>query len=403
MKESIISVEDALKRILDTARRLKPGKVPLASCRGLVLAEDIRAEHDMPRFTNAAMDGFAVRAGDARQAPAELRVVEEIPAGHLPARSIGPGEASRIMTGAMLPEGADAVIMMEDTESRGESVVALRPVRPGENVRPRGEEFRKGEAILRKGSVLRPYEMSLLAGEGRTEVLAYPRPDVAIIATGTELVPPDETPHGVKIRESTSTGLAALVEECGGVPRFLGIVPDEPERLRKAIAGAEGCDLLLLCAGVSMGKYDLVQSALTDLGGEVLFHNIAVKPGKPVTFGRLGRWVFFGLPGNPVSSLVAFRLFVRPAILKLRGAAPQDESMPALLALPVDIPAKRTTFLAGVVERTESGHAASPLDAQGSGMLTSLTQANCLIRIEQGAGKLPKGAPVSIIPLGGSL
>ncbi len=402
MKESTVSVEDALRIVRDTVLRLQPERVALAKADGLVLAEDIRAGHDMPRFTNAAMDGFAVRARDARQAPAELRVVGEVPAGRMPERAVSGGEAVRIMTGAMLPEGADAVVMVEDTEERGERVIVRSGVRPGENVRPRGEEFRKGEVILTSGTVLRPYELSLLASEGRIEVLSYPRPDVAIIATGTELVPPTETPHGVQIRESTSTGISALVEECGGIPRFLGIVPDTPDEIRGAIARAKGCDLLLLCAGVSMGKYDLVQSALAGLGGEVLFHKISVKPGKPVAFGRLAGAVFFGLPGNPVSSLVSFLLFVRPAILLLRGVAPEDESVPALLAAPVDIAAKRTTFLAGLLERTEGGYAASPLDRQGSGMLTSITQANCLIRIEQGAGRLDRGELVRVIPLGGA-
>ncbi len=398
----MISVDEALRTIRDTVRRLEPKKVPLREARGLVLAEDIRAEDGMPRFTNAAMDGFAVKADSVAAGPATLRVVEEIPAGHVPRRSIGPGEAASIMTGAMLPDGADAVIMVEHTESKGEMVIAQSGVKPGENVRLKGEEFREGEVILRSGAVLRPYEMSLLASQGRMEVLAYPRPAVAIIATGTELVSPDGTPQGVQIRESTSTGIAALIEECGGIPRFHGIVPDAKDEMEKAIAKAKECDLLLLSAGVSMGKYDLVQSALTSLGGEVLFHKISVKPGKPVAFGRLGSAMFFGLPGNPVSSLVSFRLFVRPAILWLRGVTPVDESMPAQLAVPVDIAAKRTTFLAGVVTRTESSYVVSPLGLQGPGMLTSLTQANCLIRIEQGAGRQDKGGVVQVIPLGGA-
>jgi len=396
----MLAFDEAMEKILTNIWPLPSVELPLQSCAGLVLARRMDATGDVPAFTNSAMDGFAVRSQDTSHAPVRLRVMEEIPAGHVPTHALSSGEASRIMTGAPLPEGADAVLMLERAVDEAGVVLVTEPVRMGEHVRQRGEELREGQALLEQGTLLRPFELALLASHGQVSPSVVPRPKVTIIATGDELVAPEYIPSQGQVRESNSIALAALAESCGAMPSFLGMVEDDAGALAEAIRGASGSDLLLLSAGISAGKHDVVMAAVEQLDGDILFRKVAMKPGKPVTFGRVCGMPFFALPGNPVSAMACFILLARPALLRMRGLPPQEEFR-ATLASAVEIPAERTTFLTGVLRSGMHGLEADPLAEQGSARLTSLTGANCLIRIEPGCGKLDAGEIVRVVPLGG--
>ncbi len=308
----LLSVDEALGLILAAAGPLPAREVPLPEALGSVLAEEVVSDLDMPPFDKALMDGYAVRAGDA----GPFEVIEEIPAGRMPASELRPGTCAKIMTGAPLPRGADAVQQVEKTRVEGGRVVFAEPVKAGQNMAPRGQEIREGQIVLRRGQKLRPAELGILAAVGRLAVRVVTRPRVALITTGDELVPVGERPGPGRIRNSNSSSLGAQVRELGLECDDLGIVRDEPGLLRAAIREGLRRDVLLLSGGVSAGDWDFVVPALEAEGVRITLHKVAIKPGKPFCFAPR----VFGLPGNPVSSFVIFEVFVRPYLGGLCGA-----------------------------------------------------------------------------------
>ncbi len=321
----MLRVEEAQALVLQNARPLSPHQVPLGpSTLGLVLAEDVASDLDMPPYDKAMMDGYAVRSADLGGEPVPLTVVEEILAGQTPHKEIGPGQTARIMTGAPVPAGADAVVMIERCRDLGGNRVQIedRP-QSGQNILLRGREMRHGEVVLKAGTRLRPQEYAVLASVGRTAVQVHPAPGVAIVPTGDELVDPDQVPGPGQIRNSNGSMLLAQVVRAGGRPRSLAIARDRPEHLRAQIAEGLNSDLLILSGGVAVGQRYLGPGVLADLGVQAIFHKVAMKPGKPVFFGvrPAPPVLVFGLPGNPVSALICFELLVRPALARLQGRA----------------------------------------------------------------------------------
>jgi len=359
---------------------------------GYVLAEDIVATENIPPFPASSMDGYAVIAGDPA---ATRRVLGEQEAGSMVAARVLPGTALRIMTGAPLPEGADAVIPVEDTSESDGWMQARRGVSPGENVRPVGSDLAAGELVLSSGLPLGPAEIGLLAAVGHGAALVHPCPRVVILATGNELAPPGEPLQPGQIHDSNSYALAAAVAGAGGRVVFADRVADTEAALRAALSRAlAGSDLVITSGGVSMGTRDLIKPLLEELG-VVHFGRVAIKPGKPLTFATVGDTAIFGLPGFPVSSLVTFEIVVRPALRVLAGhrALWRPETQARLRHLLRHAP-DRTEFQRAVVTREQDGNWASTTGAQVSSRLTSLVGANALLVIPQGVGDLPEGATV---------
>lgn len=380
----ILTVAEARERMLASVASLGTERVPLLRTLGGVLAEDVVATEDSPPFANSAMDGFAVRSADLRDAseenPTRLRIIETIPAGYAPTREVADGTAARIMTGAMMPKGADAVVIVEKTKTDGDSVLVLADARPGQHIRLPGESVRAGETVLRAGWRIRPAEMAMLAALNAATPLVRRRPRVAVISTGDELTPLGEPLLPGRIRDSNRYGLFGQILEAGAEPLDLGIARDDPDvieaRIRK---GLERADALVTSGGVSVGDYDVVKDVLLKLG-ELRFWRVAMKPGKPQAFGEaLGKPVF-ALPGNPVSSLVVFELFARPALRKMSGF--DDLFRPTRRAeteVPIEPdPSGRTNYIRVVVSERDERLYARPTGSQGSGVLRSLVLANGL-------------------------
>lgn len=319
--QPLLPVADAIEAVVACVPAPRVGRVPLARAAGLVLAADVASDLDMPPFDKAMVDGYAVRSADLVDLPAELRVIETIPAGVLPGKTVGAGEAAKIMTGAPMPAGADAAVMVERTAALSGGCVSIRDsAHPGKNVSPRGQDVREADVVLRRGRKVGPAEISVLAAVGAVEPEVFLPPRVAVLTTGDEVVPPDQTPGPGRIRNSNSAGLVARLERDGAEPRDRGIVPDDLDATRDAVRDAMAAhDVVVLTGGVSMGDYDLVGRALLDEGFSQVFHRIRLKPGKPVLFGTGPECLVFGLPGNPVSVSTTYELLVRPAIRKLLG------------------------------------------------------------------------------------
>ena len=324
----MLTYEQAIAQILDKVAPKAPSEVSLGDALGLVLAEDIVSPVSLPPFTNSAMDGFAVRYEDVNGTSATLPVSGDIPAGATVGQTLAPGTAMRIMTGAPLPEGADTVVPVEDTESQGDQIVIQEAGTRGQCLRPVGEDVTAGEVVVTADTLLRPAEIGMLAAVGRASVPAYPRPKVAIISTGDELVESGQELLPGQIYNSNGYALAAQVMEAGGVVVQRLHARDTPEALRAAFDACAGADVLLTSGGVSVGDFDYVKAVFAERG-TVDFWRVAIRPGKPLAFGHWGETLFFGLPGNPVSSMVTFELFVRPALLKMRGLS---ELVPAARA-----------------------------------------------------------------------
>src|SRR3990167_4466233 len=331
------------------------------------------------------MDGFAGRWDDIKQEHAiektvTLEVIEDVPAGKMPMKSVGPGQAIRIMTGAPIPQGADTVLKVEDTEHTPDSVRVFKPEPRGSNIRPQGEDVKKGECIIAKGTQIRPGDAGMLAILAKSFVFVYQRPRVAILSTGDELADLDERFSEEKIINSNSYGIAAAVQEAGGIPFLLGIARDTPAALKEKISHGLTADVLVLSGGVSMGDYDFTKAVFRELGAEMNFWKLAIRPGQPLAFGKIQGKLAFGLPGNPVSSMVTFEQLVRPAILKMNGH--RTYGRPLVQAVIQEKFSKRTDrrhFLRGVLTREEGVFKVRTTGAQGSGILTSMVKANCLI------------------------
>lgn len=403
----MLDVEGALRVVLDAAAanirpdRIPFEKVPLAHSLKRILREDVFSDSDYPPFDKAIRDGFAVRASDVQQVPCELSVVGESRAGMPSAAAVGSNTCCEIMTGAPLPVGADAVVMVEHTERLvADRVRIQRPAREGEGLLRRGAELKRGEKILSSGRRIQLADIGAMASVGVAEPRVSRKPRVAILATGDELVDVYETPSASQIRNSNGHTLAAQVLEAGAEPVVMGIARDNLEDLRTKIREALGQDIALVSGGVSMGKYDFVEPVFAEFQVEVLFDSVAMKPGKPTVFGRRGDTFVFGLPGNPVSTLVAFHMFVRPLIQTLLHAA---EPRPALVRARLEAPAKRdgarTAIVPALTTFAEGGYRIRTAPWKGSSDLAGLARANALIIIPRGEGSLETGESAEFIPL----
>jgi molybdopterin molybdotransferase len=402
-----LSAAEAARRILADVRRQPALRVPLDDALDSVLAEDVVSPLDIPAWTNSAMDGYAARGTDVRGASAErpvrLRVVEQLPAGAFPTRALGPGEVARIFTGAPLPEGADTVVRQEDTDEGAETVTIVRDRDVGVNIRRVGEDIRRGTTVLAAGRALGPAELGVLASLAVAQPLVYRRPRVAILGSGDEIVDvdqPEEILSGRKTASSNTHTLVALVRQAGGQPVNLGIARDTPDSLREHFRRALDCDLLVTTAGISVGEHDYVRSVLEELGAEQRFWKLRMRPGAPVGFGLLGAIPWLGLPGNPVSTMVTFELFVRPAIRTMCGhPLPFRRAVAVRLTEPVSLKPKLQHFLRGIVSDGPDGPEARLTGPQGSGILTSMVLANALLIIPEGQFETPAGALVPAIRL----
>jgi molybdopterin molybdotransferase len=356
--------------------------LPLEVVRDRVLAEDTRADRDYPPFHRSTRDGYALRSRDLLSVPAVLECVGEVAAGSHFRGTVASGSCVSIMTGAPLPEGADAVVMIEKTEGQGSSIKILDSVETFENVVRQGSEAAKGSVVLRSGRRLGSGEVGLLASLGVTRVRVFRQPRIAILTTGDEVVPIDGRPKWFQVRNSNAFSLASQVAEAGGIPRMIGSAPDRLGTLTRMIEQGLEDDLLVMSGGVSAGKYDLVEQALADLGAEFYFRSVALRPGKPLVFGHARGKFFFGLPGNPVSSYVTFEVFARRAIGVLSGAGFEDPVfLGARLAKPVAPKKGLTTFMPARVEITASGPIVQLVGWQGSGDLVGVSAANCFITL----------------------
>lgn len=405
------SVAEASASILADIARLPEERLPLLEAVGRVLARDAIAPLSMPPWRNSAMDGYAVLAADIASAtterPVRLRVLETVPAGGFPSQPVSPGVATRIMTGAPLPDIADTVVRVEDTDG-GVDVVEVRNNRDaGKNIRAQGEDYREGDRVLAAGDALGPAQIGVLSSMGMAKVDVYRRPRVALISSGDELVDIDrfeEVLAGKKIVTSNSYTLTALVRQTGGEAIDLGIAPDRPEALRLRVeeALARSVDLIVTSAGASVGEYDYVRQVLASLGAELKFWRVRMRPGAPLGFGIVRGVPWIGLPGNPVSAMVTFELFVRPAIRKMLGCERLFRSpVPAVLEEPVNLQARLTHFLRAVVGVREDGRLGVRLTGpQGSAILTSMARANALLVVPEERQTAAKGELMNVLPLG---
>jgi molybdopterin molybdotransferase len=379
----MLSVEEALERVLAAVARLGAESVPLPLALGRVLAEPVIAARDMPPWDNSSMDGYAVRAADTAMAtgarPVRLRVVGEVAAGTIAPRPLGAGEAYRILTGAPVPPGGDAVVPQEDIRRDADGIWLDRAVEPGACVRPRGEDIRVGDRVLEPGVPLRPAALGVLAALGRAQVRVYQRPRVAILSTGDELAEPEASLGPGQIPNSNTYTLAGLVLEAGGVPVSLGIARDDRRELEEHIRWGLGADVLVSSAGVSVGDRDLVREVMERLGAVLDFWKVNMRPGKPLTFGRIHGRPFFGLPGNPVSCMVTFELFVRPALRRMGGYRVLARPRARARALEsIHNPGPRWGYLRVRLEEDAAGLGARPTGEQGSGILRSMVLADAL-------------------------
>jgi molybdopterin molybdotransferase len=435
LTEPMLTVEQALERVLNAFHPLEAERVDILDALGRALAEDVRAGEDIPPHANSSMDGYAVLAADTAGAspdhPARLRIVGEVAAGYVPETVVTPGTAMRIMTGAPIPPGADAVVKVEDTvfgeDGDAGSVNICAQVSTGNYIRPAGEDVRRGELVLPKGTFIRPQEIGMLATLGHKPVLVHRRPRVAILATGDEVVEIDQPLTPGKIRNANSYSNAAQVLKQGGEPLLLGIARDSVEDLTAKIRAGldQGVDLFLTSGGVSVGDFDLVKNVLA-AEGEIAFWRVRMKPGKPLAFGHLkippcparlrrvgasppqaggnegGQTVpILGLPGNPVSVMVSFEMFVRPAIWKMLGRT--DMARPTLQATLMDGIAHkddRRHYVRVRVEEHDGAYRARLTGRQGSGILSSMVKANALAVIPAEWDHAPAGAQVQVMLLG---
>ena len=386
----MLSVEEARQRILDSIPVLPPEKRGFLDSLGYVLAEDVYAVENIPPFHNSAMDGYAVIAEDTKVAsknrPIQLSMVESIPAGCAPTKRVAHGQAARIMTGAMMPNGADAVVMIEETQSERNQVKVFGSVEKNENVRFAGESVKQGNLVMAKGKLIRPPEISMLASVNRSEVEVYRRPNVAVISTGDELTPLGEPLKPGKIRDSNRYGIYAQIQEAECYPIDMGIAIDDEMELERKFRDAVGqADAIVTSGGVSVGDHDSVRKVLARMG-EINFWRVAMKPGKPQAYGFIDGVPIFGLPGNPVSSLVVFELFVRPALLKMAGHTELFRpTFQAILEDDVVNRDGRVNYMRTIITSRNGKFYAKTTGPQGSGILYSLVLANGFIIIPAGA------------------
>ncbi len=398
----MISVAEALAHVTSGVRLLSAEQVGVADALGRVLAEDVSSRVAYPPATVSAMDGYAVRAADVAEAPATLRRIGESAAGAGFAGAVGPGETVRIFTGAPLPEGADAVVIQENTETEGDSVTMLESAPAGRFIRPAGLDFDKDEVLLRAGTVLTARDVGLAAAMNVPWLKVRRRPRIAHMATGNEVVMPGEPVGPDQIISSNSLALGAYVRVLGGEPINLGIARDDEDSLRGILAGARGADLLVTLGGASVGEYDLVRKVLGDEGLELTFFTVAMRPGKPLVFGRLGDVPVLGLPGNPVSVGVTAVVFLKPAIAVMLGVRGAEAGPPAtaLLGRNLGENDRRQEYMRASLGVDGNGAlVATPFEAQDSAMMASFARADCLVVRPPHAPPAKAGERVEIIRL----
>jgi len=400
----LLTVAQARERILDRVAALDSETVALPEARGRVLAEEIRSERDVPPFANSAMDGYAVRARDVAQAsaaqPVRLRVLGEIRAGAAPPGSVQPQTALRIMTGAMIPDGSDAVVRVEDTAEHDGTVDVRVPVAAGTSLRAAGSDLHRGDLLATAGRVVTPGLIGVLASAGRAAVQCVRRPRVLVLTTGDELREPGEALGPGQITNTNRYTLLAAVQDAGGIVIDAGVARDERGDLIERLAAAGDADLVVTTGGVSMGAYDLVRGLLEEREA-VTFWQVALRPGKPLMFATVGGVPLIGLPGNPVSTLVAFELFVRPALLKLQGRT--DLERPRLTAIaeePLHNPPHLEQYFRGIARHDGARLLVRLTGDQGSHVLRSMADANCLVVVPLGTSEVAAGSPVEILSLG---
>ena len=399
--ETMISVEEALNHILNSISPLDLEKTDILNALGRVIGEDIYAGRNIPPKDNSAMDGYALKSDDTKgatsEAPAGLATIEDIPAGHLPQKTVGHGQAARIMTGAYVPEGADTVVKVEDTERDGNRVRIFVESPKGENIRYSGEDVKEGDLVISKGKIAGPADVGMLASLGRSFLKVYQKPLVAIIATGDEIADIDEDTSEGKIISSNSYSLHAQVRECGGVPLQTGIAKDRKESLIANFRAALRADIILSSGGVSVGDYDFVKDVIKEMGTNIEFWQVAQRPGKPLAFGTMEGKLVFGLPGNPVSSMITFEEYVRPAILKMTGHKNIfRRTIKATLEEDIKKKAGVMNFMRARVKKEGERFTVSTTGEQGSGILKSMVLANGIIVLPEDMTSVKKGEEVTV-------
>jgi molybdopterin molybdotransferase len=401
----VISVEEALSRLLAPLEKLPLEQISIADAIGRVLAEDLAARRTQPPFAVSAMDGYAVRAEDLARVPVELRIVAEVPAGAGFGGHVGPGEAARIFTGAPMPAGTDTIVIQEDTERDGDRVRVLEGAARGRYVRREGLDFGEGDVLLRAGKRLTARDIGLAAAMNRPWLFVHRRPRVGILSTGDEIVMPGDPIGPHQIVSSNSLSLAAFVAACGGIPVSVGNAPDDPAALRQVAAATRGVDLLVTTGGASVGEHDLVRDVLGADGLELDFWQIAMRPGKPLMVGRYRGTPMVGLPGNPVSTLVCALLFLRPALDRLSGTVSAEEAAPtARLGTALPKNDRRQDYLRARLARAADGTLeVFPFEVQDSSMMRLLSEADCLVVRPPHAPPIAAGATVPIVPFPGGV
>ncbi|MGA2515326.1 MAG: gephyrin-like molybdotransferase Glp [Thermodesulfobacteriota bacterium] len=397
----MIPVDEALDKILSHVQPLGFEKVSLLDALGRVIAEDIFAKRNIPPLDNSAMDGYALRSEDVRQAsqdhPVRLVVIEDLPAGFVSTKTVERGKAVRIMTGAPIPKGADTVVPVEVTKKEDGSVLIFKATGIGENIRESGEDVKQGDRVISGGDIVRPAEVGMLASVGRSFVSVYQKPLVAILCTGDELVDVDGDLDGVKIISSNSYTLGAQVKDCGAIPLQLGIARDRKEEIEEKLRQGIRADVLISSAGVSVGDYDFVKDVMKQLGMEMVFWKVAMRPGQPLAFGRIGEKPVFGLPGNPVSSMISFEQFVRPSLLKMMGCRHIFRPLvEATLKEEIKKIIGRRYFVRGFVSLEKDQYVVTTTGEQGSGILRSMVKANGLIVIPEDREIVRAGEKVKV-------
>lgn len=398
----MISVDTAVKIVTDAVEPLSPKTVPFENALGFCLAEEVRSDIAMPPFNRSAMDGYAVIAEDTSSAPVELTVIENIAAGHMPTKKVLRGQASKIMTGAAVPEGADAVVKVEETEdlSVKNIVKILKAIDTGKNISEMGEDMKMGQVVLRKGVHIRPQEVGVLATVGKSRVDVFSSPTVGIISTGTELVAVESKPSAAQIRNSNGYSLAAQARRLNTDVELLGTVKDTKEEISRMMRKGLQKDILILSGGVSMGEYDLVGDVMKDLNTHIYFEKVALRPGKPVIFGKKDRTFIFALPGNPVASFVTFELFIYPAIRKMMGfSVLHRTTVKVSLEAEILVRRKRREYRPALLRMHNNQWQVSLVEWHGSADLLSTTRANCLLIVREDAEKLSKGQLVDVVLL----
>jgi molybdopterin molybdotransferase len=400
------SVDQHLADVLEGVEPLQPLELQLLDADGCVLAEDVAAPWDLPMFDNSAMDGYAVRVADVEGAhegaPAVLPVVGDVPAGTPPQFTVQPGMSARVMTGAEVPLGTEAVVPLEWTDGGITGVSITQQPEPGAHIRRRGEDVQAGQVVLEAGHRLGPAQLGMLAAVGRARALVRPKPRVVILSTGSELVEPGTTPGPGQISESNSYMLSAAAHQAGALAYRIGIVPDDPRTLLDTIEDQLiRADLVVTTGGVSVGAYDVVKEVLTRLG-TVEFSTVAMQPGKPQGHGHIGPdgTPIFTLPGNPVSAYVSFEVFVRPVIRRMLGAEPLHRPMVRAICLEgLDSPVGKRQYVRGRLEVRDGRYVATPVGGQGSHLMGGLAQSNALLVVPDDVGRVNEGEPVAVMVL----